>query len=90
MHMPSTVLPVPSTQKAEVRGYSWWSWRRRGTPNTTPSASQDVPTDIKQSPQIEETIIKENVVIAEAGPSTSPTDVKGTLTLSVVTIVFTI
>lgn len=55
MHMPNTSLPTQVSQKPEVRGYSWWSWRRRGVQNSAPlPGTVSTPQDVTPITPVEE------------------------------------
>lgn len=73
--MPNTSIPA-QIQKQEVRGYSWFSWRRRGgqTPQIQPN--QETSTDVK-SQSIEEQIVKEVSKTENLSVENSPKTEKG-------------
>lgn len=63
MHMP-TITMQDKSQKTEPRGYSWWSWRRKGdrTPSTevAPDIVPAKPDEAHVAP-VEEISIKEEI-----------------------------
>lgn len=60
--MPNVSTPQPTAQKAETRGYSWFSWRRRQA-----STPVETPEDVKlvaQAVEVKEIVAEMNVSLS--------------------------